>query len=106
MHWAATIAGLQQYPVMSPEMPCRYLLAVDQLLDTGRMPDHADLALLAFRQILLIVTALIGQVQVIVLHDDAEDDIAPFVHAVDDILIEVLILWCNVRRGSHFSYPA
>lgn len=69
------------------------------------MPDHPDLALLALRQVLLVVAALLGHVQVIVLHDDAEDDVAPFVHAIDDILVEVLILRRNIRRGSHFSSP-
>lgn len=80
-----------------------YLLTVDQLLDAGRMPDHAYLALLPLRQALLAVGALLGHVLVVILHDDAEDDVAPFVHAIDDILVEVLILRRDVRRGSHLS---
>jgi len=100
-HWIAT-----RSIHVGEKNPHRYLLAVDQLLDTGRMPDHADLALFALRQSLLVVAALLGHVQVVVLHDDAEDDITPFVHAVDDILIKVLILRCNVRRGSHLPSSA
>lgn len=85
-----------------------YLLAVDQFLDTGRMPDHADLALLALRRakVFRAVVALLGQVLIVVLHDDAEDDVASFIHAVDNILVEILVLRRNVRRSGHLSaYP-
>jgi len=67
------------------------------------MPDHTDLALFTFRQTLLAVRAFLGHVLIVILHDDAEDNVTSLIHAVDDILIEVLVLRRNVRRSGHLS---
>lgn len=81
-----------------------YLFTIHHFLDTGRMPDHTHLTLFPFRQTLLSVGTFLGHILIIVLHDDPKNNIATFVDAINDILVEVLILRRNVCHRGHL-YP-
>lgn len=74
------------------------------------MPDDPDLALFSLGTV-LVTAAVVGQVLIVVLHNDSKLDITFLVDTINDILVEVLILVAGrivyacscIRRGHNIE---